>query len=54
VRGCEFRHDAPQVRLGEGVRRAVITDNVLAGEARIENKSRGRVAIAQNIAEGPP
>jgi hypothetical protein len=54
VRGSEFRQDAPQVRLGEGVRRAVITDNVIRGEARIENRSKGRVAIAQNVADGPP
>ncbi len=37
LRGCEFRDDRPQVDVGEGVRRAVITDNVVTGEVRITN-----------------
>jgi len=37
VRGCESRNDRPQVDVGEGVRRAVITDNVVTGEVRITN-----------------
>lgn len=51
VRGCEFRADRPQVELGEGVRRAVITDNVFNGAARITNRSSGRVQIANNAAD---
>jgi hypothetical protein len=51
VRGCEFRRDAPQVELGEGVRRAVISDNVLTGAARITNRSKGKVAIGTNAAD---
>jgi hypothetical protein len=51
VRGCEFRADRPQVELGEGVRRAVITDNVFTGAARLTNRSPGRVQIANNAAE---
>ncbi len=51
VRGCEFRADRPQVELGEGVRRAVITDNVFTGAARVANRSPGRVQIANNVAE---
>jgi hypothetical protein len=35
VRGCEFRQDKPQIELGESVRRAVISDNLFAGEERI-------------------
>ncbi len=48
VRGCEFREDKPQVELGEGVRRAVITGNIFTGAARIANRSRGSVQIADN------
>jgi hypothetical protein len=51
VRGCEFRADRPQVELGEGVRRAVITDNVFTGAARLTNRSAGRVQIANNLAD---
>jgi Pectate lyase superfamily protein len=51
VRGCEFRQARPQILLGENVRRAVITGNILTGPARIENKSKGSVKISDN-AEG--
>lgn len=51
VRGGEFRADRPQIELGEGVRRAVITDNVFTGAARLTNRSRGRVQIANNVAD---
>lgn len=50
VHGCEFRRDAPQVELGEGVRRAVVTDNVLTGAARIVNRSQ-RSVVANNLAD---
>src|SRR5262245_58105652 len=43
VRGCEFRRNAPQVDLGEGVRRAVISDNLFSGTARVTNRSKGNV-----------
>ncbi len=51
VRGCEFREDKLAVRLTEEVRRAVISGNVFAGKARIENLSRGRVQIGDNAAD---
>ena len=51
VRGCEFRADRPQIELGEGVRRAVITDNVFTGAARLTHRSPGRVQIANNVAD---
>jgi hypothetical protein len=54
VRGCEFQEDKAQIELGAEVRRAVITDNLLAGRERIVNKSRGAVKIANNAADGPP
>ncbi len=40
VRGCEFREDKPQIQLGEGVRRAVISDNLTPAELRISNQSK--------------
>lgn len=49
VRGCEFRDDRPQVELGEGVRRAVITDNVMTGAVRIVNRSQGMAQISGNV-----
>ena len=51
VRGCEFREAKAQVELGEGVRRAVITGNVLAGPARITNRSPGRVQVSDNVSD---
>ena len=51
VRGCEFREAKPQIELGEGVRRAVITDNIFAGPAKIANHSKGNVQIANNAAD---
>lgn len=51
VRGCEFREAKAQLELGEGVRRAVITDNVFSGPARITNRSPGNIQIANNAAE---
>jgi hypothetical protein len=49
VRGCEFQAAKPHVRLGADVRRAVITDNVVTGEPRITNESKGDTAIANNV-----
>lgn len=51
VRGCEFREAKPQVRLEPGVRRAIITDNLLAGPPRIDNLSTGIVQVANNVGE---
>ncbi len=51
VRGCEFREDKLALVLGENVRRAVVSGNVFAGAARIENRSRGRVQIGDNAAD---
>jgi hypothetical protein len=45
VRGCEFREDKPHIRLDEGVRRAVISDNLYPGKPRITSASKGRVQI---------
>jgi hypothetical protein len=48
VRGCEFREAKPQIELAEGVRRAVITDNLIRGKVQIANGSKGSVQIGNN------
>ena len=48
VRGCEFRENKNQIVLGEGVKRAVITGNLINGAARIKNESKGVVVISEN------
>ena len=53
IRGCEFQEDKPQIELGEKVRRAVISDNLLKGRERIANNSKGVVKIANNAANEP-
>ncbi len=51
IRGCEFRQDRPQIELGEGVRRAIIAENVFAGTERIVNRSQGKVQMGMNISD---
>jgi hypothetical protein len=51
VRGCEFREDKPQIQLGPGVKRAVITDNIFTGKARVTNAAGARVVVANNSGE---
>jgi len=51
IRGCEFRQDRPQIRLGEGVERAIITENLFAGSERIDNKSDGNVQLGFNVSD---
>jgi hypothetical protein len=51
IRGCEFRENKAQIELGEAVRRAVITGNVITGTIRINNKSKGSVQIGNNAGE---
>jgi hypothetical protein len=51
VRGCEFRQAKPQIELGEEVRRAVVTENIISGAARITSRSKGSVKIADNSAD---
>jgi hypothetical protein len=45
VRGCEFREDKPQIELGEGVRRAVVSDNIFTGKPRVTNRSKVAVSV---------
>ena len=51
VRGCEFQENKPQIELGEEVRRAVISDNILKGKARITNHSQHPVNVSNNTGE---
>ncbi len=51
VRGCEFQEDKGQIELGEGVRRAVITGNIIVGKSRLVNRSKGQVAINDNVSD---
>ena len=51
VRGCEFQADKPQIELGEKVRRAVISDNIITGKPRITNHSKAAVNIHDNASE---
>jgi hypothetical protein len=51
VRGCEFREDKPQVELSEGVRRAVISDNVVRGKLRLTNHSQHTVMQSNNAGD---
>ena len=50
VRGCEFRHDAPQMELGAQVDRAVIAENVFTGAERIVDHGARSVQIGLNAA----
>jgi hypothetical protein len=51
VRGCEFQQNKPQIELGEKVRRAVITDNVIKGKTRIANQSKREFNISNNASD---
>ena len=51
VRGCEFQADKPQIELGEKVRRAVISDNILKGKPRITNNTKAAVNIHDNASD---
>ena len=51
VRGCEFQADKPQIELGEKVRRAVISDNIITGKPRITNHSKAAVNIHDNASD---
>jgi len=49
IRGCEFRQDRPQIKLGENVERAIITENLFTGAERIINQSAGNVQLGFNV-----
>lgn len=54
VRGCEFREAKAQIALKEGLRKAVISENIIIGPARIQNESSGNVIIANNASDEKP
>jgi hypothetical protein len=51
VRGCEFQQDKVQVDLGASVRRAIVSENVVTGTLRVQNKSKGKVIVEQNASD---
>jgi hypothetical protein len=50
VQGCEFMERKPHISLGEAVDRAVISGNLFAGPAQIQNESKRDVQIGLNAA----
>lgn len=53
VRGCEFLENRAQVRLGPAVDRAIVTENLVNGKPRVENKARNGVVIVKDNAGTP-
>ena len=50
-RGCEFQENKMQIELGEKVRRAVVSDNVITGKLRIRNLSSRQFQISNNATD---
>jgi hypothetical protein len=50
VRGCEFLQSKPHISIGEAVTRAVISGNLFAGPAQIQNQSSKDIQIGLNAA----
>ncbi len=48
VRACEFQQNKPQIELGEAVRRAVISENIINGKLNVTNHSSRAVIITNN------
>ena len=40
VRGCDFMHDSPQVKIEKAVERVIVTENTIEGKVRIENNAK--------------
>lgn len=40
VRGCDFIHNSPQVKIANNVQRAIISENTVKGKIRIENNAK--------------
>jgi hypothetical protein len=51
VRGCEFQENKPQVSLTAGVRRAVISENIIKGKLGVTNQSKGSVIVKDNASD---
>jgi hypothetical protein len=52
VRGCTFGEAHSHIKLGPGVRRAVVSENVMTGPVRIDNQSPNAV-VANNVGDPP-
>jgi hypothetical protein len=48
VRGCEFQQNKAQIDLAEGVRRAVISENIITGKLRVTNRANRSIIISNN------
>lgn len=51
VRGCEFQQNKAQIELGENVKRAVISENIMNGVLRVTNNSARAVIITNNAVQ---
>jgi hypothetical protein len=51
IRGCEFKENKNQVYLGEGIDRAIVTENFIRGEERITNRAGERAVIRDNLSK---
>ena len=51
IRGCEFQQNKTQVDLAEKVRRAVVSENVIAGKLRVNNRSQKPFVINNNATD---
>ncbi len=51
VRGCEFQEDKPQIDLGEKVRRAVISGNIITGKLRVVNQGKLNLKLDDNASD---
>ncbi len=48
VKGCEFREAKKQIAIEKGVKKGVVTGNVVQGPLKIENRSQGNIVIGDN------
>jgi hypothetical protein len=53
VRGCEFQEDKPQVEIGQAVRKAVVTENIIKGKLRVTNHGGGVAILKDNASDEP-
>jgi putative cofactor-binding repeat protein len=51
VQGCEFQEAKPQIGIGAGVRRAVVTGNLIRGAMRINAPQKNSIQIANNASD---
>lgn len=49
VRGCEFLENKKQIILGEDLERAIVTENMMNGDVRIDDHARRRSIVRDNL-----